>query len=136
MEHIQQLRMTWQRATAARAEPEQEPRPPQLPDRARVRRLAETHQQQLLQAKQRTGSHYEMLRAQTEALRQFTLELTPVQADMFMNMYTEESSAVERERLSRKSGQRGPEPMNAAIANALTLLLSIATIGLAVYYFM
>jgi hypothetical protein len=98
--------------------------------------LAETHQQQLLRAKQRTGSHYEMLRAQTEALRQFTLELTPTQADMFMNMYTEESSAVERERLSRKSGQRGPEPMNAGIANALTLILSIATIGLAVYYFM
>jgi hypothetical protein len=133
MEHIQHLRMTWLRGTAARAEPEESP-PPQLPDRARVRRLAEMHHQQLLQAKQRTGSHYEMLRAQTEALRQFTLELTPSQADTFMNMYTEESSAVEREWLSRKSAQRIAEPLSATIVNTLTFLATIVAIGLAIYY--
>jgi hypothetical protein len=134
MEHIQHLRMTWLRATPARAEPAQESPPPQLPDRARVRRLAQMHQQQLLQAKQRTGSHYEMLRAQTEALRQFTLELTPSQADMFMNMYTEESSAVEREWLSRKSAQRAEEPLSATLVNTLTFFATIVAIGLAIYY--
>ena len=134
MEHIQHLRMTWLRPTAARAEPEQQAPAPELPDRARVRRLAEMHQQQLLQARQRTGSHYEMLRAQTDALRQFTLELTPEQADAFMNMYTEESSAVERARLSRKSAQRISEPLNATLVNTLTFIVTIAAIALAIYY--
>ena len=134
MEHIQHLRMTWLRPTAARAEPEKPAPAPELPDRARVRRLAEMHQQQLLQARQRTGSHYEMLRAQTDALRQFTLELTPEQADAFMNMYTEESSAVERARLSRKSAQRISEPLNATLVNTLTFIVTIAAIALAIYY--
>jgi hypothetical protein len=134
MEQIQHLRMTWLRSTGARAEPAKEAPAPELPDRARVRRLAEMHQRQLLQAKQRTGSHYEMLRAQTEALRQFTLELTTEQADAFMNMYTEESSAVERERLSRKSAQRVSEPLNATIVNAVTFILTIGAIALAIYY--
>lgn len=134
MEHIQHLRMTWLRDTAARAEPLAEAPAPVLPDRARVRRLAEMHQKQLLQAKQRTGSHYEMLRAQTEALRQFTLELTPEQADLFMNMYTEESSAVERQRLARKSDQRVHEPLNATLVNTLTFIVTIIGIALAIIY--
>ena len=134
MEHIQHLRMTWLPPTAARAEPAQEAPPPEMPDRARVRRLAEMHQQQLLQARQRTGSHYEMLRAQTEALRQFTLELTPAQADAFMNMYTEESSAVERERLSRKSAQSVSEPLSATVVTTLTFLVTIAAIAAVIYY--
>jgi hypothetical protein len=134
MEHIQHLRMTWLRPAAARAAPEQQAPAPELPDRARVRRLAEMHQDQLIQARQKTGSHYEMLRAQTDALRQFTLELTPEQADAFMNMYTEESSAVERERLSRKSVQRVAEPLNATLVNTLTFIVTIAAIAMAIYY--
>jgi hypothetical protein len=134
MEHIQHLRMTWLPATAARAEPQREAPAPELPDRARVRRLAELHQKQLLQARQRSGSHFEMLRAQTEALRQFTLELTPAQADTFMNMYTEESSAVEREWLSRKSEQRVPDPLNPTVVNTLTFVVTIVAIALAIYY--
>jgi hypothetical protein len=134
MEHIQHLRMTWLPETAARAEPQREAPAPELPDRARVRRLAELHQKQLLQATQRSGSHFEMLRAQTEALRQFTLELTPAQADTFMNMYTEESSAVEREWLSRKSEQRVPDPLNPTVVNTLTFVVTIVAIALAIYY--
>jgi hypothetical protein len=134
MEHIQHLRMTWLPDTAARAEPRQEAPAPELPDRARVRRLAALHQKQLVQARQRTGSHYEMLRAQTEALRQFTLELTPGQADTFMNMYTEESSAVEREWLSTKSGQRAEEPLNLTLVNTLTFVVTIVAIAMAIYY--
>jgi len=134
MEHIQHLTMTWLRDPAARAEPQRQAPAPELPDRARVRRLAEMHQKQLLQARQRSGSHYEMLRAQTEALRQFTLELTPEQADTFMNMYTEESSAVERERLARKSDQRAEQPLNPTLVNTLTFVATIASIALAIYY--
>src|SRR5512132_1857315 len=129
MEHIQHLRMTWLPPTAARAEPAQEPAAPELPDRARVRRLVQMHQKQLLQARQRTGGHYETLRAQTEALRQFTLELTPEQADAFMNMYTEESSAVERERLSRKNDQRAEQPLNPTLVNTLTFVATIVSIA-------
>jgi len=134
MEHIQHLSMTWLRNPAARVEPRQEPAAPEVPDRERVRKLARLYHRQLLQAKQKTGSHYEVLRAQTEALRQFTLELTPVQADTFMNMYTEESSTVEREWLSKQSSQRVPEPINATLISTLTFFVSLLAIGLAIYY--
>jgi len=134
MEHIQHLSMTWLRNPAARVEPHQQASAPELPDRERVRKLAQLYHRQLLQARQRTGSHYEVLRAQTEALRQFTLELTPVQADTFMNMYTEESSAVEREWLSKQSTQRVPEPLNPTLISTLTFVVSVLAIGLAIYY--
>ena len=134
MEHIRHLSMTWLRDPAARTEPQQAASAPELPDRERVRKLAELYHKQLVQAKQRTGSHYDTLRAQTEALRQFTRELTPVQADTFMNMYTEESSAVEREWLSRQSSQRVQQPLNPTIVNVLTFLTTIIAIALAIYY--
>jgi len=134
MEHIQHLSMTWLRNPAARLEPQQAASAPELPDRERVRKLAERYHKQLIRAKQRTGSHYETLRAQTEALRQFTLELTPIQADTFMNMYTEESSRVEREWLSRQTSQRVPEPLNPTIVNVVTFMLTISAIALAIIY--
>ena len=134
MEHIQQLSMTWLRNPATRSEPQQAASAPELPDRDRVRKLAELYHRQLVQAKQRTGSHYEPLRAQTEALRQFTRELTPVQADTFMNMYTEESSRVEREWLSKQTSQRVPEPLNPTIVNVFAFLTTIAAISLAIFY--
>jgi len=134
MEQIQHLSMTWLRNPAARSEPHEVASAPELPDRERVRKLAELYHKQLVQAKQRTGSHYEMLRAQTEALRQFTLELTPVQADTFMNMYTEESSRVEREWLSRQTTQRVPQPLNPMLVSTFTFLVSILAIALAIYY--
>jgi hypothetical protein len=134
MEQIQHLSMTWLRNPAARSEPQQAASAPELPDRERVRKLAELYHKQLVQAKQRTGSHYETLRAQTDALRQFTLELTPVQADTFMNMYTEESSRVEREWLSRQTTQRVQEPLNPTVVNVVTFVLTISAIALAIIY--
>lgn len=134
MEHIQHLTTTWLRNPAARAEPRPQAAAPELPDRERVRKLAELYHRQLLQAKQRTGSHYETLRAQTEALRQFTLELTPAQADTFMNMYTEESSAVEREWLSKQTAHKVEEPMNPMIVNSLAFIATLVAIALAIYY--
>ena len=134
MEQIQHLSMTWLRNPAARSEPQQAASAPELPDRERVRKLAELYHKQLVQAKQRTGSHYETLRAQTDALRQFTLELSPIQADTFMNMYTEESSRVEREWLSRQTTQRVQEPLNPTLVNVVTFVLTISAIALAIIY--
>ena len=78
MEHIQHLSMTWLRNPAARIGA------PAGGFGARCFRTANacaswrsSITEQLVQAKQRTGSHYETLRVQTDALRQFTLELTP-----------------------------------------------------------
>lgn len=135
MEHIQQLTMTGLRPRAARTDARpQEAAPTELPSRERVRRVAELHHRQLVQAKQRTGNHYDALRAQTEALRQFMLELTPEQSDAFMNMYTEESSAVEREWMSKQSAYRVKEPLNPMIINTLTFLMTIFAIATAIYY--
>ena len=134
MEQIQQLTMTWLRAPL-RGVQRQQPAAPGLPDRERVRRLAQIHHKQLVTEKQRTGSHYAALRAQTEALRQFTLELTPEQADTFMNMYTEESSAVERAWMSKQNSYRAPEPMNPMFVNIVTFVITIGAIVAAVYYF-
>jgi hypothetical protein len=133
MQHIQQLTMTWLRPPARAAERQQKAAPPELPDRARVRRVAEMHHRQLLQAKQRTGSHYDVLRAQTEALRQFTLELSPEQVDTFMNMYTEESSAVERRSLAASHNHRPQEPLNPTLVNTLTFAVTIVAIAAAIY---
>jgi hypothetical protein len=134
MQQIQQLTMTWLRTPVRAAERQQKAAPPQLPDRARVRRVAEMHHRQLLQAKQRTGSHYEVLRAQTEALRQFTLELTPEQADTFMNMYTEESSAVERQSMAASHTYRPKEPLNPTLVNSLTFAVTLLAVAAAIYY--
>ena len=134
MQHIQHLTLTWLRKPPARVVEPKAP-PLELPDRERIQRLARLYHRQLASAKQQDSRvYYELLRQQTEALRQFTLELTPEQADAFMNMYTEESSAVERERLSRKSAQRAPEPLNATLVSALTFIMTIVAIALAIYY--
>ena len=101
MQHIQHLTLSWLRKPTARvAEPKAPPL--ELPDRERIQRLARLYHRQLASAKQDTRVYHELLHQQTEALRQFTLELTPEQADAFMNMYTEESSAVEREWQAKK----------------------------------
>jgi hypothetical protein len=135
MEHIQQLTMTWLRPPAARAYPREEPpAPPELPSRERIRRVAELHHRQLLQAKQRKGSHYEALRAQTEALRQFMLELTPEQSDAFMNMYTEESSTVEREWMAKQSAYRVREPLLPMLISTLVFVLAAVAIAAAIHY--
>jgi hypothetical protein len=47
-------------------------------------------------------------------------------------MYTEESSRVEREWLSRQTSQRVQEPLNPTIVNVLTFVLTISAIALAI----
>ena len=135
MEQIQQLTMTWLRPAPARKDARPETAAsPALPSRERVRRVAELHHRQLLQAKQRKANHYDALRAQTEALRRFMLELGPEQADTFMNMYTEESSAVEREWMAQQSAYRGKSPISSLFVHAATFLVTVLVIGGAILY--
>jgi len=96
--------------------------------------MAELHHKQLVRAKRGAGSDYEMLRVQTEALRNFMLTLPAAQADVFMNMYTEESSAIEREWLSRRSGQHSKEPLSPMVVTMLFFLVTVGGLGLAIYY--
>jgi membrane peptidoglycan carboxypeptidase len=135
MEQIQQLTLTWLRPPAAWTDTRpQVAAPPELPTRDRVRRVAALHHRQLAEAKQRTGNHYEAMRAQTEALRRFMQELTPEQSDQFMNMYTEESSAVEREWMAKQSGYRAQEPLHSLLFNTLTFLMTVLVIGAVILY--
>ncbi len=137
MERIQNLTLTWLRPPAARTDA----RPPvaaapELPSRERVRRVAALHHRQLVEAKQRTGNHYEAMRAQTEALRQFMQELTPEQSDLFMNMYTEESSAVEREWTAKHGAVRAEQPLGSVIASTLSYVVPVVAIAAAIFYLM
>jgi hypothetical protein len=133
MQHIQHLSLSWLRKPTARvAEPKAQP--VELPDRERIQRLARLFHRQLVSAKQDNRVYYELLHQQTEALRQFTLELTPEQADAFMNMYTEESSAVEREWQAKKSKWRSRDPLPPTLVGVLTFAVTVCAIALAIYY--
>jgi hypothetical protein len=134
MEHIQQLTTTWLRKPRASAEQVASSAPPVLPDRESIRHVAQLHHRQLVHAQRKDGSHYEVLKAQTEALRRFTLELPTELADSFMNMYTEESSAVEREWMARQRGKSVNEPLSPTLVNTLTFLVTILAVALAIYY--
>lgn len=134
MEHVQQLSTFWLHKPALRADRRPEAPPPLLLDRDDLRLLAERHHKQLVQAKQRTGSNYATLRAQTEELRRMTLGLTSEDAEAFMNAYTEESSVVEREWLARHSGHHASESLNPTIVTMLAYVMTIVAIALAIYY--
>jgi hypothetical protein len=134
MQHIQHLTLTWLRKPPARVVEPKAP-PLELPDRERIQRLARLYHRQLASAKQQDSRvYYELLRQQTEALRQFTLELTPEQADAFMNMYTEESSAVEREWQAKKGKWRSRDPLPPTLVGVLTFAVTVFAIALAIYY--
>jgi len=133
MQHIQHLTLTWLRKPPVRVVEPKAP-PLELPDRERIQRLARLYHRQLVSAKQDTRVHFELQRQQTEALRQFTLELTPEQADAFMNMYTEESSAVEREWQAKKGKWRAQDPLPPTLVGVLTFAVTVCAIALAIYY--
>jgi len=135
MQHIQHLTqgLSWLRKPPARVVEPKAP-PLELPDRERIQRLARLFHRQLVSAKQDNRVYYELLRQQTEALRQFTIELTPEQADAFMNMYTEESSAVEREWQAKKGKWRSNDPLPPTLVGVLTFAVTVFAIALAIYY--
>jgi len=134
MQHVQPLSTMWLHKPATRADKRPETPSPLLLDRDDIRQLAERHHRQLVQAKQRTGSNYERLRAQTEDLRRLTVGLTPEDAEAFMNAYTEESSIVEREWIARHSGSHVSESLNATMVSMLAYVVTIVAIALAIYY--
>jgi hypothetical protein len=51
-----------------------------------------------------------------------------------MNMYTEESSAVEREWLAKKSRYRAREPISPTLVRILVFAVTIFAIALAIKY--
>ena len=136
MDRVQPLSTMWLHKPATRADrrPEAPAPVPVLLDRDDIRQLAERHHRQLVHAKQRTGSNYETLRAQTESLRRMTLGLSPEDAEAFMNAYTEESSVVEREWVARHSGSHVSESLNATMVSMLAYVVTIVAIALAIYY--
>jgi hypothetical protein len=134
MEHVQPLSTMWLHKPAARADQRPESPAPLLLDRDDIRQLAERHHRQLVQAKQRSGSNHETLRAQTDSLRRMTVGLSSEDAEAFMNAYTEESSVVEREWLARHSGSQTSESLNATVVSMLAYVVTIVAIALAIYY--
>jgi hypothetical protein len=108
------------------------PRP--LPDRARIRRLASVHYAQVRKAESETGSSYEIFKQQVDALREFTLELSPHDANVFLDMYTEESSAVERMWLSRQREWHPASEFSPILLRILVVLVSFLAIAIAIKY--
>jgi hypothetical protein len=133
MEHIQQLTLTWLRRPPVRAIEPPAP-PPELPDRERIHRLARLYHRQLRVIKHDSRAYNALLRQQTEALRQFTLELTLEQADAFMNIYTEESSTVEREWRAESAAWRPQQPISPVLLRVMTFTVTVVAIALAIYY--
>jgi flagellar biosynthesis protein FliP len=133
MQQIQHLSLTWMHRPA-REKPEQPLEPLALPDRARIRRLAEIYHSQMKQAQRETGRVDEIARQQSEALRQFMIELTEADANAFINSFTEESSALEREWLARQREFRPPSELSPTFVRALIFVVTILAIGLAIAY--
>jgi hypothetical protein len=133
MQQIQHLSLTWMHRPA-REKPEQPLEPLALPDRARIRRLAEIYDYQMRQARRETGRVDEVARQQAEALRQFMIELTEADAYKFINAFTEESSAVEREWHARQREFRTPTELSPTFVRLLIFVVTIVSIGLAIAY--
>ena len=133
MQQIQHLTLTWMRPERApTAEGPVGPLP--VPDRARVRRVAEIYFLQLKEAERVGQKSDEILRQQVDALRAFTLELSPDAVNEFMNMFTEESSALEREWLARKREWRPRAEVPPTLVTALIFVVTILAIALAIRY--
>lgn len=133
MQQIQHLSLTWMHRPA-REKPEQPLEPLALPDRTRIRRLAEIYHSQMKQAQRETGRVDVVAREQSEALRQFMIELTESDANAFINTFTEESSALEREWIARHREYRPPGELSPTFVRALIFVVTIVAIGLAIAY--
>jgi len=133
MQQIQHLTLTWMRPE--RVETAEGPVGPlPVPDRARIRRVAEIYFTQLKEAERVGQKTDEILRQQVDALRAFTLELSPDAVNDFMNMFTEESTALEREWLARKREWRPRTEIPPALVMALIFAVTILAIALAIRY--
>lgn len=133
MQQIQYLTLTWMRPE--RVEAVEGPAGPlPIPDRARIRRVAQIYFTQLKEAERVGQKTDEILRQQVDALRAFTLELSPDAVNDFMNMFTEESAALEREWLARKREWRPRSEIPPALVMALIFGVTVLAIALAIRY--
>ena len=130
MQQVQNLSLTWMQRTA-KERPEQPLEPLALPDRPRIRRLAEIYHAQMKEAERVTGRVDEVARHQSEALRQFMIELTEADANTFINRFTEESTALEREWLARQRLYRPPGELTGMLVRVLMFVVLILALGIA-----
>ena len=133
MQQIQQLSLTWMRPQyAEKREPAVGPLP--LPDRSRIRRVAELYHAQIKEA-ERSGARTDLIvRQQADALREFSLELSPDVVHEFMNIFTQESSALEREWQSRQRAWKPQLEIPPMLVTTLVFLVTIFAIALAIHY--
>jgi len=133
MQAIQQLSLTWMHRPPS-PQTGQPLEPLALPDRVRIRRLAEIYHEQMVEARSETGRVGEVARLQSEALRQFMIELTEKDAGSFINAFTEESSALEREWEIKQSAYTPPGELSPEFLGAFVYILAVIAIGLAIAY--
>jgi hypothetical protein len=133
MQQIQHLSLTWMHRPARR-QAEQPIEPLALPDRGRIRRLAEIYHGQMVQARRESGLVDEVARMQSEALRQFMIELTEADANSFINAFTEESSALEREWELKQRAYAPPSEISPMLVGVLIFVVTVVAVGLAIAY--
>jgi hypothetical protein len=133
MQQIQHLSLTWMRPQyAEKKEPAIGPLP--LPDRARIRRVAQLYHAQVKEAERSGGRSDEVVRQQADALREFSLELAPDVVHEFMNIFTEECSALEREWQARQRSWKPQLELPPMLVTTLVFLVTIFAIALAIRY--
>jgi hypothetical protein len=136
MQHIQHQTLTWIRTTRTppRVGGHEPVEPLALPDRERIHRVAAIHHAQLVAVQRDATAAAEVSRQQLEALREFMRELTPADANVFMDLYTEESSAVERAWAARQRAWRPSTAVSPTLVRVLVFVVTVVSIGLALYY--
>jgi hypothetical protein len=75
-----------------------------------------------------------IVRQQADALREFSLELSPDVVHEFMNIFTQESSALEREWQSRQRAWKPQLEIPPMLVTTLVFLVTIFAIALAIRY--
>ena len=134
MQQIQHLSLAWMHLQRQQAAGEAPSGPLPLPDRERIRRVAQIYHSQLRQTERSGGNADEIARQQIEELRRFTLELEPDAALQFMNIFTEETSAFEREWLARKHDWEPNRELPPMFVTVLMFAVTILAIALAIRF--
>ncbi|MDB4883404.1 MAG: hypothetical protein JWL95_2170 [Gemmatimonadetes bacterium] len=105
-----------------------------LPDRGRIRRVAAIYHAQLKKAERSGVGTDTIVRLQADALREFSLELAPEVRDEFMNIFTEESSALERQWQVRHRAWKPHYELPPMLVTTLVFFVTICAIVLAIRY--
>jgi hypothetical protein len=133
MQQVQQLSLTWMRPQSVERR-EQPIGPLPLPDRSRIRRVAELYHAQIKEGERSGARTEDILRQQSDALREFSLELSPDVVHEFMNIFTQESSAIEREWQSRQRAWKAQLEIPPMLVTTLVFIVTVFAIALAIHY--